>query len=144
MKKIVTICGVLLACGCGASPSAPDEGAAIAGRWTGTLQLTSVALVPIEAQLNQSGRTVTGTWTSTALVWRESWRGTLTGTVSRDGFTGTLTVLAPDPVVFDHYCEASAAVSGSARTGDTVMTWTSDAGTGCWIIERGLTLTLQR
>lgn len=109
------------------------------------LRLTDVVDVPLVAQLNQAGRTVNGTWESTQDVWQEPVRGTLTGEVSQDGFSGTLTIFAPDPVEFVRPCEESTPVKGPARTGDSTLAWTTAAWTKC----RGLvgyrsTLTLHR
>ena len=88
---------------------------------------------------------MTGTWESTEDVWQEPVRGTLTGTVSQNGFTGTLTIFAPDPIEFVRPCEESTLTKGPASTGATTLVWTTAAWTKC----RGLvgyqsTLTLQR
>lgn len=80
MRRLILAVIVLMAApagpGCNSTPTAPSK-VNVAGRWTGTtcapVRITSCA---IEATIEQTGTSLTGTWSKTAS------QGRLTGSVS--------------------------------------------------------------
>jgi len=94
---------------CDDSPSGPSVN--LAGAWTGTLTfVTSGVTVTdnVTATLNQSGSSVTGTWTS-----ESGTSGELTLTAAAD-VTGTTTI--SQTRITGQVCSASTSVSGPATS----------------------------
>jgi hypothetical protein len=142
MKRCALAVLLLVSVACGSnSPTAPapaPQPANIAGSYTGTWQATQTTggpyLIAYIMQLNQSGATVTGTW-STAQA-----NGTVTGTTTPTTFSGTFTWNAVTNG--GSPCTGTFAVSGNA--GGPTITWTSPAVTAsCTNLPTGITIAAQ-
>jgi hypothetical protein len=88
----------------GAAPAAsvPD----IAGTWSGRLEHESYAMSP-QVVIQQSGATVTGTWSAA----NTNWSGTLDGTLTSGGLTGTMTFNGRYPLYQGQQCSGSGPVT---------------------------------
>jgi hypothetical protein len=132
----------LLSASCGGkSPVAPTPPppANVAGSWTGNLQSSNWASQAVNTLFNQSGSSVSGTWSASP----NDWNGTLTGTTDAATFTGTFTISAPNALGAGPRCTGTASVNGSAS--GVTLRWTSPGFTGsCTGMPVGLTWNLQR
>lgn len=140
MRRALLMLGICLFAACSSSPSAPSTPppASVAGNWSGTWQATQTTggpyLIAYVMNLNQSGSTVSGTW-STAQA-----NGTVSGATTSTSFSGTLTWNGSS--VGGTACTGSLAVSGSA--GGQTVTWTSPAVTGnCGNLPTSITIAAQ-
>jgi hypothetical protein len=146
---VVLLLIVAWACG-NSSPSAPSSYASVAGNWSGMYQGLQLGLPIHQAivmNLTQAGSSVNGTWTITnnitspqASNFYSSAGGTLFGTTSTNGFSGTFTINAA--TTSGAACSGTFAVSGNA--GGSAMTWTSPGATGsCTNLPLSITITVQ-
>lgn len=142
MKRLIVLLALLCAA-CGSDPTpvapTPPSPASVAGTWSGTLQgsqpIQGAFLIAAVMTLNQSGPTVTGTWST------GNANGTVSGTTTASSFTGTFTWNASTATGAP--CTGTLAVSGSA--GGNTVNWTSPLVTGnCSNLPNSLTLAMQR
>ncbi len=142
----VALTVALLPVGCsgGGSPTAPSSvltPADVAGSWTGWMDTGNWSRVIMDADIAQSGGTVTGTWraaSATGLGWTGTWSGTVTAT----SFSGTSTISMANPNGDGSTCTGSTPVTGNA-TG--TLTWTGPGFTGaCSGMPEGLTFVFNR
>ncbi|MDA1185492.1 MAG: hypothetical protein O2930_12715 [Acidobacteria bacterium] len=119
---------VVTACGGDSSPTAPSQTtpANLAGSWTGWMETSNFGRVIGDAELSQSGSTVTGTWRAASATGL-GWTGTFSGTATATSFSGTTTISMANPNGDGSTCTGTSAISGTA-TG--TIRWTGAGFTG--------------
>jgi hypothetical protein len=102
------------------APSTPTTPTAlqIGGTWSGSLESSNYQPQTVGMVLTQNGVTISGTWSSPALVWA----GAVTGSLSGDVFTGSLTLVTPGATGGN--CTGNATATGTASATTLVLTST--------------------
>ena len=101
-------------------PPPPPQPAQIAGNFSGTFESSTYSPIAIFVSLNQTGTTISGTWSGTTGT--NGIAGNITGTVDPSTFTGTISFS------FNQTAGCSGSFTGSAAP--NTLNWSSPGFTG--------------